>query len=204
MIALYAELCDRYPIVSIEDGLAEDDWEGWQSSPRPRQPRAAGRRRPLRDERELPRARDRGRRRQRDSGQGQPDRDADGNARLHRDGAKRGIPDVISHRSGETEDTTIADIAVATGPANQDRIAFAQRSDVEVQSPDGDRGSARAGSALSRSQGFRTGACSSAVERPAHNWLRVGSNPTRPTIKCRPSRNNPERLYRAASRRTRI
>src|SRR6185436_17036143 len=23
------ELCDRYPIVSIEDGMAEDDWEGW-------------------------------------------------------------------------------------------------------------------------------------------------------------------------------
>ena len=30
MIALYAELCDRYPIVSIEDGLAENDWAGWQ------------------------------------------------------------------------------------------------------------------------------------------------------------------------------
>ena len=30
MIALYTELCDRYPIVSIEDGLAEDDWDGWQ------------------------------------------------------------------------------------------------------------------------------------------------------------------------------
>ena len=30
MIALYTELCDRYPIVSIEDGLAESDWAGWQ------------------------------------------------------------------------------------------------------------------------------------------------------------------------------
>ena len=29
----------------------------------------------------------------------------------------------------------------------------------------------------------RRGACSSAVERPAHNWLRVGSNPTGPTVK---------------------
>ena len=27
---IYEELCDRYPIVSIEDGLAEDDWDGWQ------------------------------------------------------------------------------------------------------------------------------------------------------------------------------
>ncbi|MDX6549186.1 MAG: enolase, partial [Gaiellales bacterium] len=30
MVGFYQDLCDRYPIVSIEDGLAEDDWEGWQ------------------------------------------------------------------------------------------------------------------------------------------------------------------------------
>jgi enolase len=29
MVKLYQELCGRYPIVSIEDGMAEDDWEGW-------------------------------------------------------------------------------------------------------------------------------------------------------------------------------
>jgi enolase len=29
MAAYYADLCSRYPIVSIEDGMAEDDWEGW-------------------------------------------------------------------------------------------------------------------------------------------------------------------------------
>ncbi|MCA8911640.1 MAG: phosphopyruvate hydratase, partial [Planctomycetes bacterium] len=29
MIAYYADLCGKYPIVSIEDGLAEDDWDGW-------------------------------------------------------------------------------------------------------------------------------------------------------------------------------
>jgi len=29
MISLYARLARRYPIVSIEDGLAEDDWDGW-------------------------------------------------------------------------------------------------------------------------------------------------------------------------------
>ena len=29
MTDLYASLCDRFPIVSIEDGHAEDDWEGW-------------------------------------------------------------------------------------------------------------------------------------------------------------------------------
>ncbi len=30
MIELYGELCGKYPIVSIEDGLAEDDWDGWE------------------------------------------------------------------------------------------------------------------------------------------------------------------------------
>jgi enolase len=29
MVKVYADLCSRYPIVSIEDGMAEDDWEGW-------------------------------------------------------------------------------------------------------------------------------------------------------------------------------
>lgn len=31
MIDFYADLCDRYPIISIEDALAEDDWDGWQA-----------------------------------------------------------------------------------------------------------------------------------------------------------------------------
>ncbi|MCI8283915.1 MAG: phosphopyruvate hydratase [Firmicutes bacterium] len=30
MVEYYAELCDKYPIVSIEDGLAEEDWDGWK------------------------------------------------------------------------------------------------------------------------------------------------------------------------------
>ena len=30
MVAYYADLCSKYPIVSIEDGLSEDDWEGWK------------------------------------------------------------------------------------------------------------------------------------------------------------------------------
>jgi enolase len=29
MVDYYANLCDQYPILSIEDGLGEDDWEGW-------------------------------------------------------------------------------------------------------------------------------------------------------------------------------
>lgn len=31
MVAYYEELCAKYPIVSIEDGLSEDDWDGWQT-----------------------------------------------------------------------------------------------------------------------------------------------------------------------------
>jgi enolase len=31
MVKVYADLCRRYPIVSIEDGMAEDDWAGWKS-----------------------------------------------------------------------------------------------------------------------------------------------------------------------------
>ncbi len=30
MVAYYSDLCEKYPIVSIEDGLSEDDWEGWK------------------------------------------------------------------------------------------------------------------------------------------------------------------------------
>jgi enolase len=30
MVAVYEALCDKYPIISIEDGLAEDDWDGWK------------------------------------------------------------------------------------------------------------------------------------------------------------------------------
>ena len=29
MVRVYEDLCSRYPIVSIEDGMAEDDWDGW-------------------------------------------------------------------------------------------------------------------------------------------------------------------------------
>ena len=52
MIDFWAELVDRFPIVSIEDGLAEDDWDGLADADRAaRRPRAARRRRPLRHER---------------------------------------------------------------------------------------------------------------------------------------------------------
>ena len=51
LIDLWADWVDRYPIVSLEDGLAEDDWAGWQAADRAaRRPGPARRRRPARDE----------------------------------------------------------------------------------------------------------------------------------------------------------
>ena len=81
MVELYAGWLDRYPIVSIEDGLAEDDWDGWQQLTA-----ALGNRVQLvgddlfvtNPERLAPRHR--GRRRQRAPGQGQPDRHPDRDA----------------------------------------------------------------------------------------------------------------------------
>ena len=72
-----------------------------------------------------------GARRQRDPRQGEPDRHADRDARRDRARAAQRLRGVISHRSGETEDATIADLAVATNagqiktgaPARSDRVA---------------------------------------------------------------------------------
>ena len=106
-----------YPIVSIEDGLAEDDWAGWKTlTTRARRQDATGRRRSLCHQYQAARARHQRRHRQFDPHQGEPDRHADRDTRRDRDRARKaGYTSVISHRSGETEDTTIADLAVATG-----------------------------------------------------------------------------------------
>ncbi|MDO4581841.1 MAG: phosphopyruvate hydratase [Bacillota bacterium] len=132
MIDYYAELCDRYPLISIEDGLAEDDWDGWVALTA----RLGGRVQIVGD-----------------------DLFVTNTERLKKgielkaansiliklnqigsltetleaiETAKRaGFTAVVSHRSGETEDTTIAEIAVAvnagqikTGaPSRTDRVA---------------------------------------------------------------------------------
>jgi len=116
MVALYRTWADRYPLVSIEDGLAEDDWSGWKTLTT-----ELGDRMQLvgddlfvtnveRIERGV--------------------REKIANAVLIKvnqigtlsetiaaiELARRsGYASVISHRSGETEDTTIADLAVALG-----------------------------------------------------------------------------------------
>ncbi|MBV8066419.1 MAG: phosphopyruvate hydratase [Candidatus Eremiobacteraeota bacterium] len=129
MIALYAELCDRYPIVSIEDGLAQEDWPGWQKLTA-----ALGKRIQLvGDDLFVTNVKflERG------------IREGASNAiliKLNQIGTltetldciamaqKAGYGVVISHRSGETEDTTIADLAVATG-AGQIKTGSLSRSD---------------------------------------------------------------------------
>ncbi len=129
MVDLYRDLCDRYPIVSIEDGFAEDDWNGWC-----RMTDALGDRVQIVGD----------------------DIFVTNTQRLER-GIKEGVANsilikvnqigtltetldavalaqksgyttVISHRSGETEDTSIADIAVATG-AGQIKTGSLARSD---------------------------------------------------------------------------
>jgi enolase len=127
-----ADLCGRYPIASVEDGMAEDDWEGWATLTR----RLGGEVQLVGD-----------------------DIFVTNSARLGR-GIDAGVANsilvkvnqigsltatldtmqlagraayscVMSHRSGETEDATIADLAVATNcgqiktgaPARSDRVA---------------------------------------------------------------------------------
>jgi enolase len=129
MIDMWKKLCDRWPIVSIEDGLAEDDWEGWQKLVR-----ELGNRVQLVGD----------------------DLFVTNTTRLKKGidlkaansilikvnqigtltetldaielARRNSLTTVISHRSGETEDVTIADIAVATN-AGQIKTGSASRTD---------------------------------------------------------------------------
>ena len=132
LLGLYEDWCDRYPIVSIEDGMAEDDWTGWKQLTD-----AIGARVQLVGDdlfvtnvERLKEGIDRGVANSilikvNQIGTLTETLDAIDMAR------KAGYSAVISHRSGETEDTTIADLAVATGtwmikagaPARSDRVA---------------------------------------------------------------------------------
>lgn len=129
MISLYSSWLDKYPIVSIEDGLAENDWEGWASLTA-----ALGDRVQLvgddifvTDTRRLERG----------------IQEDVANAiliKLNQIGTltetleaievarANGYQSLISHRSGETEDTFIADLAVATN-AGQIKTGSASRTD---------------------------------------------------------------------------
>ncbi|HEY7604112.1 MAG TPA: phosphopyruvate hydratase [Gaiellaceae bacterium] len=132
MAEFYADLAERYPLVSVEDGVAEDDWAAWRTLTE----RLGGRLQLVGDDLFVTNV-DR-LRRGIDEGVGNAilvkvnqigtlteTLDTIGLAR------SSGYAAVISHRSGETEDTTIADLAVATGagqiktgaPARTDRVA---------------------------------------------------------------------------------
>ncbi len=132
LVDYWVELADRYPIVSIEDGMAEEDWDGWAACTKA----LGGRVQLVGDDIFVTNAAilERG------------IREGVANAILVKlnqigtltetldtvalaNGASYGT--VISHRSGETEDTTIADLVVAVNagqikagaPARSDRVA---------------------------------------------------------------------------------
>jgi len=132
IIAEYISLCDKYPIVSIEDGMAEDDWDGWKKLTDELGDRCqlVGDDLFVTNTERLSRGIETG----------------TANSILVKvnqigsltetleavDMATRSsYTSVMSHRSGETEDTTIADLAVATNcgqiktgaPARSDRVA---------------------------------------------------------------------------------
>jgi enolase len=131
-VAVYAELVDAYPLVSIEDPLSEDDWEGWIALTS----QIGGRVQIVGDDLFVT----------------NPERLEEGITRgaanallvkVNQIGTlsetldavtlahNSGYRCMMSHRSGETEDTTIADLAVATGcgqiktgaPARSERVA---------------------------------------------------------------------------------
>lgn len=116
MVAFYADWVERFPIVSIEDGLAEDDWEGWQLLTRTLGDKIqiVGDDLYVTNTERLRRGIELGASNSilikvNQIGTLTETLQAIGTAR------EAGWTAVVSHRSGETEDTTIADLVVAAG-----------------------------------------------------------------------------------------
>ncbi len=156
LVTLWVDLCERYPIVSIEDAMAEDDWDGWSDLTR-----ALGHRVQLvgddlfvTNSERLERGIDTG----------------VANAVLVKPNQvgtltetldtvalalRSGYTAVLSHRSGETEDITVADLAVATdcgqiktgAPARSDRVAKYNRL-LRIEDDLGEAAAYRGGGAL--------------------------------------------------------
>ena len=154
-----AKFQSAYPILSIEDGMAEQDWAGWKLLDRQdRRQVPAGRRRHLRHQRRDPRARNQRGRREFDPHQGEPDRQPERDAGRRRYGAPRGLyrRDVASvgrdrgfdHRRPRGRDQLRAD---------QDRLAVEIRSPGQVQPADPHRGGARRPGPLCRTGGDQGG-----------------------------------------------
>ncbi|MEO7453213.1 MAG: phosphopyruvate hydratase [Fimbriimonadales bacterium] len=132
MVDYYAGLCEKYPIISIEDGLAEDDWDGWKmlTERLGEKVQLVGDDLFVTNVRRLSQGISRGIANSvlikvNQIGTLTETMDAVNLAR------SSGYTSVMSHRSGETEDSTIADLAVAancgqikTGaPCRSDRVA---------------------------------------------------------------------------------
>ena len=132
LVGLYSEWAERYPIVSIEDGMAEDDWDGWRllTDSIGKKVQLVGDDLFVTNVKRLQEGIEKGVANSllvkvNQIGTLTETLDAIDLAR------QAGYSSVISHRSGETEDTTIADLAVATGagmiktgaPARSERVA---------------------------------------------------------------------------------
>jgi enolase len=132
LAAYWGDLCERYPIVSIEDGMDEEDWDGWRALTEGVGDRVqlVGDDLFVTNTERLLRGIDAGIANSilvkvNQIGTLTETLDAIATARA------AGYTAVMSHRSGETEDTTIADLAVATGcgqiktgaPSRSDRVA---------------------------------------------------------------------------------
>ena len=132
MADYWAEMADRYPILSIEDGMAEEDWDGWALLTE----KVGDRVQLVGDDLFVTNTERLGRGIELGVGNsilvkvnqiGTLSETLDAVAMAH----DAGYTAVMSHRSGETEDTTIADLAVATGcgqiktgaPSRSDRVA---------------------------------------------------------------------------------
>ena len=145
MPAFWAEIVDRYPVVSIEDGAAEDDWESWRAlTEQLGEQRAARRRRPVRDEPGPAAGGDRPGRRQLDPRQGEPDRDADRDDRGRPAGTAGRLQrrHVAPFRGDRGRDDRRPGRRARHRP-DQDRRAGAERPRREVQPAAADRGRAR-------------------------------------------------------------
>jgi enolase len=132
MVGLLADLCDRYPIVSVEDGLAEDDWEGWRelTTTLGERVQLVGDDLFVTNVQRIERGLEQGVANSvllKVNQIGTLSETFDAADLAHR----HGWTTVISHRSGETEDTTIADLVVALGsgqiksgaPCRTERVA---------------------------------------------------------------------------------
>ncbi len=178
MSDFYAGLVDGFPIVSIEDGVAEDDWDAWKAMT----DRLGGRIQLVGDDifvtnpERLQRGIDAGVAnailiKVNQIGTLTETLEAISLARAN------GYATVISHRSGETEDATIADLAVATG-AGQIKTGCTRSNGPgrEVQPALEDRGGARRASRLSGSRSFSQARLTPRT-RPLP-WLSVPCAPT--------------------------